>query len=860
MQKQPDQKINGRELADLEWLKFDRQILLTPIRKWGLQIILLSILVGWASFSTARHFLPDLYHTEAILVRHNRVVTPQSPFPAIYAPMDLYSAVDVMSTANILKEVEKKLKNTIDIQELSKSVKIENKSSLLHVKVKNPSVEKSVLIANTYAESFLHQIKDQQKKSTEEMFLGYKEEEGKISAEINSLKNEILKLSSYADGRDVKQSSVSSNEIVIDLKGKVRELEISKNKNIEVLSFINKQIKRTPKNILNEKAYLEKKNALSESLYELRQRYTEENPKVKRAIIQLKNLNRNDLNAMREKNPAYLDLLNRKTSLQSENAGISASLKTYTKMLSFHENEMNRINEKRRIIEEKEKSIEKQKLLLNKLQNTRTELQISTSIQNQDYEISELAIPSPHPVIQLPVKLSPLLGILFAGASYCFILLTILWRFPILSTYDFKNILGTNKTFIFPTWRLRGQAYYNHLNGKQKTKQPFNKNTSAKTKKNHARRKSLFLNNLYKLSQELIDNASKRSRNGNENPTSKNIGTKIFFASDSENSGKENLLRALAKLWRSENQSLYIIHVLFPFFDKHRLPLLNNYLHRPEQNSFVRFFSSFRGDADGVWHGFVDLEPLLDFPNKAKKDIGNLVSYFGKNQTVLFNVEGFKYQPAFFSNLVSQMDSIVLVAESGKSKRTPFKKLYQYLSDTNSIDGHLSSKVYDHLDSPTTLHHNNSQIKNKNHPNQEKKGISPTSSPNRNLSPISTILQNGNFNAAENIHQLSLPFSKSYSPTANFTYHYPNGSELERNELERNELENTKFHSPDAPNIHIENRDTQSKRNFSSILSQDSHEQKTISLESIKHHRQQVPVICSLCNAKEPYYFSNLFI
>jgi uncharacterized protein involved in exopolysaccharide biosynthesis len=440
--------------------KVDLSIILTSLQNRKLIIISITLIASLVFFFLSKIIIKDKWEVRAIIINHPKNMVQQT-IPYLYQQMNANTIIETIKLRRNLVEVVKRLHLDMIPEQLHKKIRVykERKSNIFHLFIQDKDPKMAVDIANTLAWVFINSFAPIQNNSAQKIYKYYIEQKNKILKERIKLEKESeefkkkKKLISIESETRLRFDKLKEVELsFVEIKMLITELQTKIEDN-------NKEITLLPDNVPLTQAvkssYLRNIKEAKENLRRLQKKYTENNPKIKKLLEEIKNLEKqSELNLKKKKGPFKPDeviygINTLKQSLVLETIRMEAELKAsikkeinYNKQISEIMKELSYLSKTEKEYFSIKRRIDLNKEMLIKIETRIMDTKIAMESNINDFEILEPAV-----LPKYPLSSGRKVLIIFGGGFFFFLTIFILaikevLNFSVKSELDFRDNLN----------------------------------------------------------------------------------------------------------------------------------------------------------------------------------------------------------------------------------------------------------------------------------------------------------------------------------------------------------------------------------------------------------------------------------
>ena len=439
--------------------KYDVRVFLISLRR-RLPFLLLIPLVIFAMTVIYVYSLPKNWQSTCILFKsaaHNV----KEELSTKRKPLSNEVIKDIIRVKDNMRQVIENLKLPATLQQLygATDVRIsDDNKNMIKISALSHDPNQAAAIANELAKVFLSKYEKMRNRTVQKRFDYFSHQKIIIMDKISNLEAEKK---AYLEKHGISALALEESKDFEDLNKLDVKITLAEQKQhalkIQIKEYYEQMHKLEPEvkisyevTTVDDTALVLKKNELDS----LRQRYTDENPKVKKIISEIKALENKIEKEKKEKRPPQKITYGknwRLTKLEEEAFKVETELKSIEFSLNKYKlvkNELNkrikRLNKTANEYNEIKRKILLNKALLKKIDMGVTEMGLALSSSVSDLRIFEKAEPSVYPTVNKKKKLVIIgfvLGLMIAGGVA--VLLEVI-DLTVKSQFDIENVLHIN--------------------------------------------------------------------------------------------------------------------------------------------------------------------------------------------------------------------------------------------------------------------------------------------------------------------------------------------------------------------------------------------------------------------------------
>lgn len=278
--------------------KLDKRVLISTFKRRIKLILIISFIAILAAGVWAKVSVKTSWKARCFLIRYPKNMSTPSEMPYLYQTFDLNTVLETVRTREVLVEVIRRLHLNETPEDLFPSLDVQrgNRSNVLSLTAVHSNRAMSAKIANTLAEVFIEVNNKLQNASTLKIYHYYQKQREDKLKEIEDLQTQV-------DLFRTKNGIISISDETQLKFDQLKALELRRIENDMVITEMNTKItdlsdkiKKLPKQVMLSYVYKStdetKLLQLQKELELLRSKYTDENPRVKKVIQQISELQR----------------------------------------------------------------------------------------------------------------------------------------------------------------------------------------------------------------------------------------------------------------------------------------------------------------------------------------------------------------------------------------------------------------------------------------------------------------------------------------------------------------------------------------------------------------------------------------
>ncbi len=276
----------------------DRKVLVTSFFKNFRLIVIVTLAVMFIAAIFSFLFVKPVWKADCYLIRYSKNMATPDDLPYLYQTFDINTILETMKTRDVMLSAIERLNLSMSPEQLAGTVipKRGGRSNILIYSVQFSNPDSAAILANTLAQCFIDNTTKLQNSSVSKIYNYYIDRREVTKNRIDSLEIEMEKFRTRYGIIDIENETEAKFKQLNQI-----ELEQTKNKlsmtemktKIEELHNIMNDV---PEEIMIGWIYNGSEESkllqLKKELDVLRTRYTDENPKVKKALFEIQDLQR----------------------------------------------------------------------------------------------------------------------------------------------------------------------------------------------------------------------------------------------------------------------------------------------------------------------------------------------------------------------------------------------------------------------------------------------------------------------------------------------------------------------------------------------------------------------------------------
>jgi polysaccharide biosynthesis transport protein len=453
--------------VDLDLFKVDLKVLFITFKRRLVFLLIIPILTFLACTLYLRYGVPKVWPAKCILFRQTNIEKLSEDLPNLYKPLNMTAVMEMIRSRQNVKEVINQLGLSMSINQFYRQtevIKERDNNNMINLVAYDSDKKKAVKIANTLAEVFLKNYLAMQNKTGNDIYGKYRTQYTESMADIEQLEKKLTKLMKE---RDVINVESETNSRFKQLS--YYELELSRAR--MKLQALNVKQENLKKNIAGMPEKVEKEYVIAGTddqriegmklqLNNLRQRYTENNPKVRAYKAELdfiiekvkreKNETKTPEKITYGINSIKSELKKQVLKNESEMKGTEANIKQYETEIKKVKSDLNALLKAEGSYVTIKRQLDMKRELIARISKVVSVLDLALNASICDIVIYEKAEKASLPVRQK--KKLQLLGSIILGFAISFgvVMMLELADFNVKSTFDLKFILKLNPLGMLP--------------------------------------------------------------------------------------------------------------------------------------------------------------------------------------------------------------------------------------------------------------------------------------------------------------------------------------------------------------------------------------------------------------------------
>jgi capsular polysaccharide biosynthesis protein len=416
------------------------------------------LVTGALAFGFVAFYQQKTWTARCMLFRHTNIERLQSDMPNLYKPVETKVIIEMIRTRKNMKDVIKQLKLKSSIPGLYGQTAVEmqeENENIINILASANTPREAAAIANALAEVFIADYIENQNASIHKIYNYYTESKINLSQKIKALEAQqdeylkrfnVISIATETEGKfkmlnELELNLVNSRMQESALRTRINNLEIS-------IKDMKSDVQLNYTVTQSEDSELEK---MQGALYKLRQRYTDDNPKVQKQVAEVEYLKEKMSKTKVEQrtpssvtyggNTVRMALEEQKFKAEAELKGISQNLGQLESTIKTLKSELTQLTKMDNDFFEIKRQLDLNRDLLKKIDGTVSMMKFALNTNVSDITILELAEPPTSPTVKKRrffVFVGAFVGFVLA---FGVILVFELMDFTIKSKFDIENVL-----------------------------------------------------------------------------------------------------------------------------------------------------------------------------------------------------------------------------------------------------------------------------------------------------------------------------------------------------------------------------------------------------------------------------------
>lgn len=444
--------------VDTNLFKYDLQVLLIAVWKKAYVLIIAPLITGALAFGFVAFYQQKTWTARCMLFRHTNIERLQSDMPNLYKPVETKVIIEMIRTRKNMQDVIKNLKLKSSIPGLYGQTSVEmqeENENIINILANANTPREAAAIANALAEVFIADYIENQNASIHKIYKYYTESKINLSQKIKALEAQqdeylkrfnVISIATETDGKfkmlnELELTLVNSKMQESALRTRINNLEVS-------IKDMKSDVQLNYTVTQSEDSELEK---MQGALYKLRQRYTDDNPKVQKQMAEVEYLKekisktkvdqRTPSSVTYGGNTVRMALEEQKFKAEAELKGISQNLGQLEATIKTLKSELTQLTKMDNDFFEIKRQLDLNRDLLKKIDSTVSMMKFALNTNVSDITILERAEPPSSPTVKKRrffVFVGAFVGFVMA---FGVILVFELMDFTVKSKFDIENVL-----------------------------------------------------------------------------------------------------------------------------------------------------------------------------------------------------------------------------------------------------------------------------------------------------------------------------------------------------------------------------------------------------------------------------------
>jgi capsular polysaccharide biosynthesis protein len=444
--------------VDTNLFKYDLQVLLIAVWKKLYILMIAPLVTGALAFGFVAFYQQKTWTARCMLFRHTNIERLQSDMPNLYKPVETKVIIEMIRTRKNMQDVIKQLKLKSSIPGLYGQTAVEmqeENENIINILASANTPREAAAIANALAEIFIADYIENQNASIHKIYNYYTESKINLSQKIKALEAQqdeylkrfnVISIATETEGKfkmlnELELNLVNSRMQESALRTRINNLEIS-------IKDMKSDVQLNYTVTQSEDSELEK---MQGALYKLRQRYTDDNPKVQKQVAEVEYLKEKMSKTKVEQrtpssvtyggNTVRMALEEQKFKAEAELKGISQNLGQLESTIKTLKSELTQLTKMDNDFFEIKRQLDLNRDLLKKIDGTVSMMKFALNTNVSDITILERAEPPTSPTVKKRrffVFVGAFVGFVLA---FGVILVFELMDFTIKSKFDIENVL-----------------------------------------------------------------------------------------------------------------------------------------------------------------------------------------------------------------------------------------------------------------------------------------------------------------------------------------------------------------------------------------------------------------------------------
>ncbi len=479
---------------EIDLIKLDFRIFLITLQRRIIYIIIAAVIGFIIAAIAAKTLIKNKWYAQCILFRHNEQAFSQKDLPQVNKPLDINTVIETIRTRRNIEQVIKKLKLKISAPDLfSKTEVIKHKNNnIIKITAIDNDRKTAADIANTLAQVFIREYINILNSTARKVYSYYSLNRQEIVGRIEKYNKELEAFKKTHKIISMESQSASKFE---QLKG--AEVKVMENRMLEealkikIADISSNVSKMKPEIQLSYTVSAGEKKALQDleaELLQMKQKFTDENPKVMRLKAKIEALRKTVSNSQPVPEKITYGGNELRRTMEQEKLEAESKLKSVRKNIQDLKTEIKSIrselaNLSRLDIDymELKRKLEINRDLLKNVESIIAASKVAIKANISDIEILEKAVPPRYPAASRRKIIAAAGGIFFGGTALVIFMLIEFLSFSVKSKYDFDKLLKIKYAGslpvkdVVPEYRFFSavQMIYDRINDSAGNKKPL---------------------------------------------------------------------------------------------------------------------------------------------------------------------------------------------------------------------------------------------------------------------------------------------------------------------------------------------------------------------------------------------------
>jgi capsular polysaccharide biosynthesis protein len=467
--------------VDIDIFKYDLRILLITIRRRFYLLIIFPILTSLLAYGYVSYVKKKTWTARCMMFRHTNMERLQSDMPNVYKPIETKVVMEMIRTRKNMREIIKRLNMKTSISGLYGRTVVEvqeDNQDIINIIASASTPAEAANIANTLAEVFIDEYVQTQNGSIQKIYDYFSDSKVSILEKIKSLEDQkdeylkkykIISITSESEGKFKQLNELELQYIqakMLESSLKIKLAHLSDN-----IKDMKDEIQLSYTVSATSTAEVEK---LQTQLYKLRQRYTDENPRVQKLMseiefIKQKTKSNQDTPKAPDRvtyggNRAKSSLEDQRMRTEAELSALTQSMKHFDTAIAKLRSELGQLSQVENEYLEIRRQLELNRELLKKVDNSIVTMKFAIKSNVSDIAIMERAEPPASPSTKKRRIIVLIGGFVGFVIAFLIIMLSELINFTIKSRFDIENVLKIKMLGSLPVIsQVKLQTFYSAI-------------------------------------------------------------------------------------------------------------------------------------------------------------------------------------------------------------------------------------------------------------------------------------------------------------------------------------------------------------------------------------------------------------